>query len=31
VATQENRSNQSIENDNSLIKQQAQLEEKLLP
>jgi len=31
VATQENRSNQSIENDNSLLKQQAQLEEKLLP
>merc|ERR1719461_910668 len=31
VATQENRSIQSIENDNSLIKQQAQLEEKLLP
>merc|ERR1711963_887737 len=31
VATQENRLNQSIENDNSLIKQQAQLEEKLLP
>jgi len=31
VATQENRSIQSIENDNSLLKQQAQLEEKLLP
>jgi len=31
VATQENRSNHSIENDNSLLKQQTQLEEKLLP
>merc|ERR1719245_166231 len=31
VATQENRSNHSIENDNSLFKQQTQLEEKLLP
>jgi len=31
VATQENRSNHGIENDNSLLKQQTQLEEKLLP
>jgi len=31
VATQENKSNQSIDNDNSLFKQQTQLEEKLLP
>jgi len=31
VATQENGSNHSIENDNSLFKQQTQLEEKLLP
>jgi len=31
VATQENRSNHSIENNNSLLKQQTQLEEKLLP
>jgi len=31
VATQENRSNHSIENANSVLKQQTQLEEKLLP
>lgn len=31
VATQENRSNHSIENANSVLKQQAPLEEKLLP
>jgi len=31
VATQENRSDHSIENENSLLKQQTQLEEKLLP